>query len=292
MPLPPDFIFTQANLQDAVECRRRFQLRYLLELAWPAPAAEPADEYEAHVRDGEAFHRLIHQHQLGLPAARLTAQAAVEDEVEAEVEVERGRVAEWWRNYLDRPPEKLPAVRHPEITLSVPVGGHRLLAKYDLVAVEPGRRAVIVDWKTSARRPAGAWLAARLQTRVYRYVLVRAGGQLNGGAALRPEQVEMLYWFAAFPDQPERLPYDRTQHEADGRYLTSLIADLAGAGDDDFLLTDDPTRCRFCAYRSLCGRGVEAGDMYADGTEAGTSEEEAADWATSFDFEQVGEIAF
>ena len=94
MPLPPDFIFNQANLQDYVECRRRFQLRHLLELAWPAPVAEPAEEYEAHVRDGEAFHRLIQQHQLGLPVERLTAQAEVEAENEA------SHLAEWWRNYL------------------------------------------------------------------------------------------------------------------------------------------------------------------------------------------------
>jgi hypothetical protein len=188
-------------------------------------------------------------------------------------------------------------VRYPEITLSAPVGKHRLLAKYDLVAVEPGRRAVIVDWKTSARRPTGAWLAARLQTRVYRYVLARAGSHLNGGAALQPEQIEMLYWFAAFPDQPERLPYNRTQHEADGRFLASLMADLAAAGDGadpdaDFPLTEDVTRCRFCAYRSLCGRGVEAGDIHGDDAEAGDAEQPAADWTAGFNFEQVGEIAF
>ena len=88
MPLPPNFIFNQASLQDAVECRRRFQLRYLLELAWPAPVAEPADEHEAHIRSGEAFHRLIHQHQVGLPAERLTAQAEAEAKVEVEAEVE------------------------------------------------------------------------------------------------------------------------------------------------------------------------------------------------------------
>jgi hypothetical protein len=293
MPLPPDFIFNQASLQDAVECRRRFQLRYLLELAWPAPVAEPADEHEAHIRSGEAFHRLIHQHQMGLPAERLTAQAEGEAEVEG-----TGNLAAWWRNYLDRPPENLPAVRYPEVTLSAPVGSHRLLAKYDLVAIEPGRRAVIVDWKTSARRPTGAWLAERLQTRVYRYVLVRAGSQLNHGAALQPEQIEMIYWFANFPDQPERLPYNRTQHEADGRYLASLIADLARAGDganpgDDFPLTDDATRCRFCPYRSLCGRGVEAGEMHAADDDAGPVEEpSSSDWTASFDFEQVAEVEF
>ncbi len=121
MPLPPDFIFSQASLQDAVECRRRFQLRYLLELAWPAPAAEPVDEYEARIRSGEAFHRLIHQHQVGLPAEQLTAQAEaeVEDKVEAQ---EAGDLAEWWHSYLSVRRRSYRPCGYPEITLSAPVG--------------------------------------------------------------------------------------------------------------------------------------------------------------------------
>ena len=197
---------------------------YLLELAWPAPVAEPADEHEAHIRSGEAFHRLIHQHQVGLPAERLTAQAEGEAKVEAKVEVEvesTRHLAEWWNSYLTHPPENLPAVRYPEVALSVPVGSHRLLAKYDLVAIEPGRRAVIVDWKTGAAadrrlacRPApDPRLSLRARARPVAQLAIR-------GAALGPEQIEDgLDWFAAFPDQPERLPYNRTQHEADGRYL-------------------------------------------------------------------------
>ncbi len=187
------------------------------------------------------------------------------------------------------------------MSLSAPVGAHRLLAKYDLVAVEPGRRAVIVDWKTSQRRPSSAWLASRLQTRVYRYLLVRAGAHLNastepgrsGGVPIAADQIEMIYWFAAFPDQPERLRYDRTQHEADGRYLGSLIAEITAATDDGFPLTDDVKRCRFCPYRSLCDRGAEAGDINAAEDEADdTGAAAPTDWAAGLDFEQIGEIAF
>ena len=284
MPLPPDFHFTQANLQDYVECRRRFQLRHLLALSWPAVAAEPADAYEATVRDGEAFHRLIHQHQLGLPAAQLTALAhsAADSDEGSE------GLATWWESYLAAAPADLPAARHPEITLTAPVGDQRLVAKYDLVAVEPGGRAVIVDWKTGGRRPARAWLAARLQTRVYRYVLAEAGAHLNAGQPIRPEQITMLYWFANFPDQPERLRYDATQHAADARYLASLVAEIAAAGEDHFPLTTDEARCRFCPYRSLCGRGVEAGQMGEEEVEVAAE----TDWANAFDFEQVAEIAF
>lgn len=285
MSLPPDFTFTQASLQDAVECRRRFQLRWLLALSWPAVAAEPVDAYEMHVRAGETFHRLIHQHQLGLAPQRLAAAVAAAEEDET-----GGQLVTWWENYLRAGPADLPAQRYPEITLSAPLGGYRLLAKYDLIAIDPGRRAEIVDWKTSTHRPARAMLAARLQTRVYRYVLAEAGAPLNGGQSLPPGQIAMRYWFANFPDQPERLPYNATQHAADRKYLTDLAAELATAGADDFPLTGDVKRCRFCPYRSLCSRGAEAGQMGE--AEAEAEPEAQADWTSAFNFEQIGEIAF
>ena len=281
MPLSPDFQFSQSSLQDYVDCPRRFQLRYVLELAWPAVAAEPADEYEAIVRDGEAFHRLVQQHILGI--------------IGDDVALEPGsNLAGWWANYLASPPPDLPSLRYPELTLSAGLGQHRLIAKFDLVAIEPGRRAVIVDWKTSARRPRPGRLAARLQTRVYRYLLVVAGGALFAGVPLLPEQVEMIYWFADFPDEPERLPYDMTQFEADSRYLAELAAGAAARDDEVFPLTTDVKRCMFCAYRSLCNRGVEAGDMTGADEDALAAEAEAAatDWAAGFDFEQVGEVEF
>lgn len=284
MPLPSDFTFTQANLQDYVECRRRFQLRHLLALSWPAVAAEPVDAYEATVRDGEAFHRLIHQHQLGLPAARLTALARGAAEADGGSE----QLLAWWERYLAQAPADLPAARYPELTLAAPLGDQRLVAKYDLVAVAPGDRAVIVDWKTGGHRPTRAWLAARLQTRVYRYVLAEAGAHLNDGQPIPPGQITMLYWFANYPDQPERLRYDATQHAADARYLASLVAEIAAAGEEDFPLTADEASCRFCPYRSLCGRGVEAGQM----EEAEVEVEVETDWADAFDFEQVAEITF
>jgi CRISPR/Cas system-associated exonuclease Cas4 (RecB family) len=297
MPLPDDFQFTQSNLQDYTDCPRRFQLRYLMQLAWPAIAVEPADEYEAQVQDGETFHRLAQQHVLGI--LPWEDQPRLDDEP----------LAEWWRAYLADPPADLPLIRLPEITLSAPLGDHRLTAKYDLIALDPGRRAVIVDWKTSAKRPRPGWLIGRLQTRVYRYLLVRAGGDLRhvpgtsqvpgtsgggpSGATLAPDQVEMIYWFANFPDAPERLPYDATQFAADGRVLTELAAEITQRADPVFPLTDDLKRCGFCAYRSLCGRGVVAGDMSDAGDDAAAVEEPAAgDWAEGFDFEQVGEIAF
>jgi hypothetical protein len=278
MALPADFQFSQASLQDYVECRRRFQLRYLLQLAWPAPEAEPVEEHEQHMQDGETFHRLVHQHRLGIPTWKLTPQ-------------DEGPLADWWRAYLASPPD-LPPRQYPERTLTIPLGDHRVVAKLDLLAVEPGRRAVIVDWKTGQRRQPRSYLESRLQTRVYRYALALAGAQLNDGAPIPPEQIRMVYWFAVDPEHPETLLYDEAQMEADGRYLAGLIADIARAAEaDDFPKTEDVKRCRFCSYRSLCARGVEAGRLdEADAEDV--DEEPDFDWNAGIDFEQIAEIAF
>jgi hypothetical protein len=288
MALPPDFQFSQASLQDYVECRRRFQLRYLLQLQWPAAEAEPAEEHEQHMLDGATFHRLIHQHRLGIPAEQLRPD-------------DDGPLGEWWRAYLAAPPADLPREQYTELALSVPLGEHRLIAKFDLLAVEPGRRAVIVDWKTSrrqaanwltARRQAANWLTARLQTRVYRYVLSQAGAHLNAGAAIQPEQIRMVYWFAVDPEHPETLRYDAMAAAADGRYLAGLVEQIAASGEDDFPKTDDARRCRFCAYRSLCNRGIEAGLLTEEGAEDAEEPEPEFDWDRGIDFEQIAEIAF
>jgi CRISPR/Cas system-associated exonuclease Cas4 (RecB family) len=278
--IPADFLFSQASLQDYTDCPRRFQLRYLWELAWPAIAAEPADEFEARIAQGETFHRMVQRQVLDIGYS--VDAASLEEPL-----------ASWWANYLEHPPADLPSDFCPEIVLSAPLGDHRLIAKYDLLAVAPGRRAVIVDWKTSERRPKPGWLAARLQTRVYRYLLVRAGDHLNGGRPICPEQVEMVYWFANFPAEPERLPYDATQYAADEARLSSLIAEIKGLPDDGFPLTTDLKRCLFCPYRSLCNRGTIAGDLDAEDEEVVAAEEMAAtEPLAGFDFEQIAEIAF
>jgi hypothetical protein len=296
MTLPPDFQFSQASLQDYVDCPRRFQLRYVQRVAWPAPEAEPALENERYLQQGAAFHRLVHQHLLGLAPEALSAMVADDD------------LRRWWRNYLEGGPADLPPSRYPEVVLSAPVGHGRetgpsiarLVAKYDLVAIDPGRWAVIVDWKTSRKRTQRKWLAERLQTRVYPYILVRAGHHLNAGRPFEPEQVEMVYWFANFPGHPERFVYDTAQYEADELYLAALIEKIEekieGLGDADLSLTTQERRCRYCPYRSLCRRGVRAG-AFDEATDEAEHEPEPGDGGDlgfdfDLDFEQIAEIEY
>lgn len=279
--LPKGFQFSQSNLQDFVDCRRRFQLRWLLRLAWPAIESQPALEHEREMQRGAAFHHMLHQHILGIPAERLSAM------------LHDPTLQTWWENYLTftQTPGEFAALwqpetrRYPEVTLSAPLGEHRLLAKFDLLAILPDGRALIIDWKTSRTLTRRKWLAERLQTRVYPYLLLRAGSQLYEGA-IPPEQVEMVYWFAAYPDQPERFPYSPKAQRTDQEYLDSLVGLIQRLQGDDFSLTQDDTRCRFCVYRSLCDRGVQAGAFNEMEVEP-----ELAD-LLELDFEQITEVAY
>lgn len=276
MVLPSDFQFSQSSLQDYVECPWRFYLRHVRRLAWPAIAAEPALDHERHLLLGSEFHQLIHQHELGIPAGQLSTV------------IGDPNLRGWWLNYLERGPGDVPKLHHPEIVLSAPVSGYRLVAKYDLLAVDPARRAVILEWKTYRQRRGRRWLDERLQTRVYPYLLVRAGEHLNEGRALDPPQVEMVYWFATFPHEPERFLYGEERYGEDGAYLHSLIEEIAGQTEDEFQRTADEKRCKFCSYRSLCQRGIRAGD-FLQAEEVRDAEE---DLEIFLDFDQIAEIEF
>jgi hypothetical protein len=61
MTLPEGFQFSQASLQDYVDCPRRFQLRYLVNLDWPAVEAEPVLKHERHMERAGLFHQMVHQ---------------------------------------------------------------------------------------------------------------------------------------------------------------------------------------------------------------------------------------
>ncbi len=147
--------FNQHSLQDYADCPRRFQLRYLLGVTWPAVKAEPIAEMERRASLGQRFHRMAHQHALGIPAERLAAGIDDKD------------LRRWWRNFLAAPPHNLPTdIRRAEVSLSAPLAGHRLVARYDLLAAEPGHRLVLVDWKT--QRPKNPQrLLDKLQSVVY-----------------------------------------------------------------------------------------------------------------------------
>ena len=69
------FSFSQSCLQDYADCPRRFRLRYVDQLTWPAVESEPVAENEHRQQEGQIFHRLVQQHLLGLPTENLARLA-------------------------------------------------------------------------------------------------------------------------------------------------------------------------------------------------------------------------
>jgi CRISPR/Cas system-associated exonuclease Cas4 (RecB family) len=268
---------SQSSLQDYQDCPRRFELRYLQRLAYPAVETEPALENEKHQQEGEYFHRLAQQHLIGIPAEQVGRLANTEN------------LQRWWENFLDFGSLRDFRSLHPEITLSAPLGKFRLVAKYDLIAID-NDHATIFDWKTYRKRPKNEWLHVRWQTRVYRALLVQAGAHLNGGSRFTPEQIEMVYWFADFPTEPARFAYKADQFKRDWDALMRIAEEIASASTlpstSGYPKTDEVSKCSYCPYRSYCNRGVRAGD--AADAELETEAEELFD----INFEQIGEIAF
>jgi PD-(D/E)XK nuclease superfamily len=271
--LSPSFAFSQSSLQDYFDCPRRFQLRYIEHLSWPAVETEPVIENERRQQAGQLFHRMVQQHLVGLPIEKLTRQANSPD------------LSRWWQNYLGYQFELDGSVKYTELALAAPVGTQRLLAKYDLVAILPGRRAIIFDWKTYHKRPRDEWMAVRMQTRVYRALLVQAGAYLNGGAPIQPGQVEMVYWYADFPSEPARFPYNTAQYKRDWDALTGIIKEINALRT--FPLTEDEKKCAYCPFRSYCNRGGKAGALEDAGAEM-----EASAGEFNLNFEQIAEIEF
>jgi hypothetical protein len=272
--LPLQFAFSQSSLQDYADCPRRFKLRYLDKLVYPAAETEPALENEKHLQEGQSFHRLAQQHLLGIPSEKLTPLANTPN-------LER-----WWGNFLAFSRTGLTGLTslYPEVTLSAPLGDFRLIAKYDLIAFTEDEKVIIYDWKTYRKRPRNEWLSARWQTRVYRSLLVAAGSQFIEGKRIVPERCEMVYWFSNYPDEPAYFPYDEVQYKRDWDTMTRLTEEIQSASS--FLLTDDRQKCAYCTYRSYCDRGIRAGDQ--DFLEAEMEAESLFD----VDFEQIGEIEF
>jgi hypothetical protein len=266
-------------LQDYLDCRRRFQLRYVQEFAWPAVVSEPVQEHERFIQEGVAFHQLAHQLFAGVPADLL------------DIHVHGDELQLWWQNFRqfiegDQFLEK--AAVYPETSLTTAWGDHRVIAKYDLIVKKPDGRFMIYDWKTS-RKPSGRqWLMGRIQTRLYPFLLALVGKGMNEGQAIEPQSIEMVYWFSSNPDQPARFPYSPAQYIADNEFLARLVDEITTLTSEQFDLTTHEERCAFCVYRSYCERGDRAGLM--------TSAQDDSSWDelpdVQLDFDNIAEINF
>lgn len=269
--LPEGFAFSQTSLEDYSTCARRFDLRYLQDVRWPALETDPPLRYEGLLERGARFHHMAHQFALGIDGDLLAST------------IRDPELTLAWQTYRTWTAEHLPTRWHAEITLTAPVGESQILAKFDAIAIIDGR-PTIIDWKLgkATRREQ---LARRWQSRVYPYVLLHAGSWLNGGQSMRAEDIRMIYVFVT-TGEAITLGYDAVEAERTQHDLLRVIAEIEQTPNNQFALTPDVRACETCVYRSLCDRGVSAGafDELAD-------PETAAPEPFSLDLERLDEIA-
>jgi hypothetical protein len=97
----------------------------------------------------------------------------------------------------------------------------------------------------------------------------------------------MVYWFSNFPTAPLKFSYSNQQYNEDHKYIESLIVDIKMLDESPAMMTEHEKRCRFCVYRSLCKRGIEAGPFKE------LDDDNARDPLDfELDFEQITEIEF
>ena len=280
MKLVESFDFTQSNIQDYLDCFYRFYLRYILRTKWPALVVEDAIKFEARGQAGARFHRLVQQYLAGIPEEQLSPAAAGDPEPGISI---------WWENFLSHVPSWLVGEKFSEITLSANLSDSRLVAKYDLLLIDQDHHQItIFDWKTSQKLPKKEWLMERVQTRLYRFVLAQSSQALTRGQTFKPADIEMVYWFADFPKNLIRLPYDETTYQKDQSFFSTLVTEIKNRPEGSFSKTTDLKKCRYCVYRSHCDRGTQAGNL--DGYEDFDMDIESAEVET--DFDEIAEIKF
>jgi hypothetical protein len=242
-----NFIYSAHNLQDFVDCPRRFELIYLLKQPWPAVATEPVLEMEEKSNLGMQFHQAAQQMLSGI---------AADDVVHS---LEDHQLMQWITRFAAFLGRLQWDTKLTEITLTMALNGSRILSVLDLLMVTGDGKAIIFDWKTAHKEPNPSFYKERIQSQVYPMVVVESFQQVFPKMNLKPEDLEMVYWFPEFPEKAIHLGYSRAAHQANLIRIAGLISDIARRESGGFEMTHELNRCKYCVYRSLCDRGRTAG---------------------------------
>jgi len=262
------------KLQDYIECERRFELKYILQQAWPALRSEPVILIEKQMQLGKQFHLLAQQLFSGIPESDIAQQI---DDI---------NLLEWWQNFL---PFALPLTKndhYPEYKLSGRINNSPFIAVFDLLVITKENQFIIYDWKTSQKKQTRSELKEKIQSRLYPLLLAQAGKYIRRDAPAQPDSIEMVYWFTNYPNEPETFQYSENQYEIDIEYFTNLLNEISHKFESGFEKTENLRRCKFCQYRSYCERGDQAGLSEA------VNEELWAEQIENLDIMQIGEIEF
>ncbi|MDO9546425.1 MAG: PD-(D/E)XK nuclease family protein [Pelolinea sp.] len=241
--------FSAANIQDYLDCERRYELKYILEQSWPAISSEPVIEIEDNIRKGNKFHYLIYQFFSDVPENALIPS------------IEEKEIEEWFNSFLLFHKTIQLKMAFPEFRLTGQIGEARLSAVYDLIYLTQNNEIRIMDWKTSHYIPKKTALAVKVQTILYPYLLKETSHEFLPEISLSPENISMQYWYPSAPNEVFIFKYGRSTHENHRVFLENIINEILGKKVGEFALTNNERKCGFCPYRSLCNRGISASNM-------------------------------
>jgi hypothetical protein len=239
----------QGVLQDFLECPRRFQLKMLDELPWPAAHTSRLDQFDQSITLGNRFHLLCNQFFSGMNKSDL--EKGIDDPV----------LLEMFHSFIPYGESLLKYRCFSEQLIVCSFMQHKLIAKFDLIVEIEPYRFVITDWKTSPTKPSREILSSRIQTILYPFIFHQAGHLLTGGNEIDADSILMQFWYPLCTEPEEVFPYSNQIHHEVLDHLTNLISSLNQflRSAEIFPLTDDKELCIFCNYRSLCDRGVSPG---------------------------------
>lgn len=268
-----NIIYSATMLQDYVECPRRFQLKYILNQSWPSIPIEPILELEQLSARGRQFHFLAHQFFAGVSIPAIVS--AITD----------ATLRHWFDRFLEFAQAQKWLLTMSETRLAAPFDQHHIIAVYDLIARTQDEHVHIFDWKTSFQPPKESVMARRMQTIIYPFVLYENLPRLFPTSENdQKPALAMHYWYPEYPDSSITLTYDPIQHQENTRILSDLIEEIdTRCAASHFPLTDEKKRCKYCQYRSLCDRGIDAG----------RSEQDSSDYLTDIvdiDFNMLPDI--
>ncbi|MGE5416649.1 MAG: PD-(D/E)XK nuclease family protein [Acidobacteriota bacterium] len=232
-----NFYFSQLALSTYLTCQLKFRRRYLEELHWPRPTTPAIDQ-------GNDFHAISERFYLT-----------------GEMDYYEGKMGEWSRQLEKFRPLNPQSKFYPEqqIRLNTDI---KLVARYDLVVFED--KVYIYDWKTDANKLKKSYYTGSLQTIVYRYLMVEAGGQLWPDRSITPQNVIMCYWNPNYPAEPLYLEYSAAQFKRDGKALHELITEIKNKPWNEFLTAGNKKACMYCEYSPICHGKPEEGDIDFD----------------------------
>jgi len=268
-----NFVFSARSLQDYLDCPRRFYLRYIRNISWPAIPGDPILEIEENLHNGRQFHQLACQFLSGIPEELLNNRT------------KGSPLREWLSTFIDYVNTLQIGTAFVEETLVTELNGRQIQARYDLIFQDHDGSISIIDWKTTGAEPRKSFLQEKMQTIIYPFILAESLEELFPGNRFDERIINMRYWYVNYPRIIVEFTHGEKEQIENRKILSELISEIINKEPDDFSKTKDKSLCRFCTYRSLCERGSLAGVLTGHKTELDLDD-------LTIDFDNIGDFEF